>query len=117
MIAYCGLSCDSCPIHLAALESDPVKQMSLREEVARKCREVYGMDLNLQDVTDCDGCSSATGRLFSGCVKCEIRKCAIRKKVGICASCPDYLCGLLQKRFEIDQAARARLEILRSESS
>ena len=116
MIGYCGLDCQGCPIHLAALEPDDSKQRAMRIEIARICAQQYGMDLRLQDVTDCDGCRSKTERLFSGCARCEIRKCAIDKKLSSCAFCADYACQKLLKHFETDPDARTRLEAMRSSS-
>ena len=99
MIAYCGLKCDSCPIHLATLEQDKSQQQTMRASIAEQCKRLYGMDLQLMDITDCDGCRAGTGRLFSGCLNCEIRKCAIEKKIESCTSCSDYACELLKNHF------------------
>jgi hypothetical protein len=115
MIAYCGLSCQSCPIHLATLEQDSSKQQTMRAEIARMCKEQYGMNVTIQDITDCDGCRAQTGRLFSGCAKCEIRACAIGKALTSCAYCSDYSCEKLLKHFQTDPTARTRLETMRSE--
>jgi len=114
MIAYCGLNCQGCPIHLATLEKDLSKQQTMRLEIARVCSEQYGMDVLPGDVTDCDGCRSQTGRMFSGCAKCEIRRCAIRRKLTSCAFCNQYACQTLLKHFETDPAARTRLESIRN---
>ncbi|PIU44497.1 MAG: hypothetical protein COS95_08700 [Ignavibacteriales bacterium CG07_land_8_20_14_0_80_59_12] len=114
MIAYCGLDCEGCPIHLATLEQDHSKQRAMRLEIARICSQQYCMDLLPQDVTDCDGCRSQTGRLFSGCTRCEIRKCAIDRKLTSCAFCVNYACDKLRKHFDTDPAARTRLEVIRS---
>ena len=116
MIAYCGLDCKGCPIHLATLEPDASRQRTMRIDIVRICAEHYGMDLQLQDVTDCDGCRSQTERLFSGCAKCEIRRCAIDKKLMSCAFCADYACQKLRKHFETDPGARERLEAVRNAS-
>ena len=113
MMAYCGLDCEGCPIHLATLESDLPKQLAMRREVARICTQEYGMNLLPKDVTDCDGCRSQTEKLFSGCAKCEIRKCAIDRKLTSCALCADYGCQKLLKHFETDPSARTRLEAMR----
>ncbi len=114
MIAYCGLACDTCPIHKATLEQDPVKRHSMRVAIARVCREQYAMDLQLHDITDCDGCTAQSGRLFSGCAKCEIRACAINRKVASCAYCTDYACDKLMQHFTMDPSAQTRLEALRT---
>jgi hypothetical protein len=34
MIAYCGLACFSCPIHLATLEKDLARQAKMRIDYA-----------------------------------------------------------------------------------
>ncbi len=113
MLSYCGLNCESCPIHLATLERDAVKRKNMRIEIARMCREQYGKNLDIQDVTDCDGCRARTGRLFSGCANCAMRKCAIERNVTSCAFCADFACETLLKHFASDPSARARLEAMR----
>ena len=112
MIAYCGLACNTCPIHLATLEPDPLKQQSMRASIAQTCVEQYGMNLRAQDISDCDGCRTGQ-RLFAGCASCEIRLCAIEQKLESCAFCRDYVCERLRKHFETDPAARTRLDALR----
>lgn len=113
MIAYCGLACDSCPIHLATLEEDISRQLIMRESIAEQCSKNYGMNLQPVDITDCDGCAANTGRLFSGCLNCEIRKCASQKNVESCAYCSDYACERLEKQFSYDSSAQTRLEEIR----
>jgi hypothetical protein len=113
MIAYCGLDCSGCPIYLATLETDGKKRRELRLSVVRLCRGVYGMDLTIEDVTDCDGCRQ-NARLFRPCWKCEIRRCAEGRELQSCAFCPDYACELLEEHLEMDPGARSRLETLRA---
>jgi hypothetical protein len=113
MIAYCGIVCDTCPIHVATLEQDGSKREIMRLEIARLCSAKYGMNLQPADITDCDGCRSETGRLFSGCAQCGIRTCTIDRKLSTCASCADYACEILLKHFEADPDARDRLENFR----
>ena len=113
MIAYCGLDCGTCPIHLATLEQDRSKQQAMRIEIAHICSQQYHINISPEDVTDCDGCRSRTGILFSGCARCEIRSCATERKVSSCAFCVDYACQTLSKHFETDAGARTRLEAMR----
>lgn len=112
-IAYCGLICDTCPVLLATLEQDKGKQQSLRISIAEQCSKLYSMDMHPEDVTDCDGCRTSNGRLFSGCVNCEIRKCASQKNIENCAYCEDYACDKLEKHFAQDPDAKVRLEEIR----
>jgi hypothetical protein len=111
--AYCGLACDSCLILLATLEQDESQQQTMRESIAEKCSAIYGMSLKPEDITDCDGCRSNTGRIFSGCLSCGIRTCAIERNLSSCAYCNEYACVKLQKHFELDPQAQIRLEEIR----
>jgi Protein of unknown function (DUF3795) len=113
MTAYCGLACNTCPIHLATLEMDKSRQQSMRSEIAKICTEQYGISLQIQDITDCDGCRTGA-RLFSGSANCEIRKCAVERKLESCAFCEEYACDKLLKHFEYDPDAKIRLENFRS---
>jgi hypothetical protein len=110
MMAYCGLSCGTCPIHLATLEQDVSRQSAMRESIAEKCSTLYGMNLLPEDITDCDGCRSATGRIFVECLNCKIRNCARQKNLDHCAACKDYPCEILEKHFSLDPGSRDRLD-------
>lgn len=114
MIAYCGLTCDTCPIYLATMEQDEARQQSMRASIARLCTETYGMVLKPEDIGDCDGCRSNAGRLFSGCKDCGIRKCASQRSLENCASCPDYPCNALVEFFSHEPAAQQTLDTIRS---
>lgn len=113
MIAFCGLDCVGCLIYQATREPDANVRRSMRLEVVRRCRDLYGQDLTPEDVTDCDGCRAITGRLFSSCLKCEIRKCARQSQLDSCAFCPEYACEKLQNIFRLEPAARGQLEKIR----
>jgi hypothetical protein len=112
-LAYCGLNCSGCPILLATVETDVEKKKAMREEVIRICRERYDITYAPADITDCDGCISDSGRLFSGCIHCEIRECVMSKELKSCAFCGDYPCGRLEESFKSDPSARIRLDDLR----
>ena len=116
MIAFCGLVCENCPIYLATTENDESLKKTMRESIAEECTINYGLNLQPEDITDCDGCRSGSGRLFSGCLNCEIRKCAILRKSESCAFCPDYICDRLKKHFLLDPEAQTRLETIRKSS-
>lgn len=113
ILAYCGLVCDSCPIHLATLETNITKQAEMRVMIAEELSKIYGTTPKPEIITDCDGCKVSNGRLFTGCADCEIRKCAILKNMTNCAYCSDYACDNLKKHFAIDHDAQNRLEEVR----
>lgn len=114
VISYCGLICQTCPIYTATRVEGTEEQARLRAEIARQCREHYGMEYDAEDITDCDGCRADEGRLFSGCKNCRIRKCAREKGLENCARCADYACPDLQAFFAKDPAARIRLDEIRN---
>jgi hypothetical protein len=100
---------------VATLEVDQVKRDSIRASVAAHCREKYGMAISVEDVTDCDGCGTMEGRLFSGCAQCKIRSCVQDRRLESCAFCQDFGCGLLRAQWKLDPEAEIRLKQLRSE--
>ena len=75
--------------------------------------EEYGISIKPKDVTDCDGCKTSTGRLYSGCNNCEIRKCAQEKGCLTCAHCIEYPCEKLQKFLDIYSISKSYLEDIR----
>jgi hypothetical protein len=117
MIAYCGLNCVTCPIYLATREADLEKQRQMREQIALAIKKYLGEEKRVEDITDCDGCKAQGGRLYSGCQKCQIRKCASEKGLENCAYCSEYPCENLSKFFvsEGEQAgAKKRLDAIKA---
>jgi hypothetical protein len=115
MIACCGLNCLSCPIYLATREENKEKKIGKRKEILRLIKEHYGLDFKLIDITDCDGCTADTGRLFSTCKGCTIRKCAIEKKLGSCAYCDEYICEKLEEFFSKEPHAKENLKRIKKQ--
>jgi hypothetical protein len=113
VIACCGLRCDTCAIYLATRETDDEKRRKMRDEIVKEIKKAYGRECRPEDVTDCDGCRTEGGRLFSGCENCQIRKCAKEKGVENCAHCGEYACEKLAEFFAMESHARARLDEIR----
>lgn len=113
MIAYCGLVCQTCPIYLATRVESQEEREKMRVEIAQLCREQYGMAYEPKDITDCDGCRTNEGRLFSACKDCAIRKCARQRGLESCASCDEYVCERLEAFFASEPAAKKRLDEMR----
>ena len=113
MIAYCGLKCDSCTIHLATITKDKYIQQTMRITIAEECSQIYGINLQPEDINDCDGCKADTKRLFNSCMNCEIRKCATDKKIENCAYCNAFACEKLKEHFLLDPGSQARLTEIR----
>ena len=117
VLSYCGLICSTCPIYLVTREKNKEEQIRKRIEIARLCREQYGLEYQLVDITDCDGCRTKNGKLFSGCMGCNIRHCAKQKAVESCAFCKEYICDKLESFFIKDPDAKKRLDQIRSKVS
>ena len=114
MLAYCGLTCTTCPVHLATMQENKEEQARMRAEIVRLCNERYGTNYKLEEITDCDGCRTEGDRLFSASKNCNIRKCAREKKLDNCAYCPEYACSTLEAFFKAEPAARTRLDEIKN---
>ena len=86
----------------------------MRIEIARLCREEYDLAYDLKDITDCDGCRTENGRLFSACRTCRIRNCARERGFENCAFCPEYVCKNLKEFYIKDPSAKANLDRIRN---
>jgi hypothetical protein len=114
-MAYCGLLCQTCPIYLATREENEAERARTRAEISRICNQQYGTQYGPEDITDCDGCRTAGGRLFSGCRNCPIRSCAAEKGLESCGHCSDYICENLGAFFATEPAAKTRLDGIRGD--
>jgi len=116
-LAFCGLECDTCPIFLATREKDKDRRFEMRVSIAKFCSEHYGMLMQPEDITDCDGCRGSSGRLFTKCRECHIRECAAKRNIESCAFCSNYACDYLLDIFVDDKDAQRRLEQLRTNAT
>jgi hypothetical protein len=114
-LAYCGLICQTCPIWLASRIEDKTEKLRQKSEIARLCRENYGMQYQPEDITDCDGCGAENDRIFASCRVCAIRNCAREKEVENCAFCDEYACDKLKAFFATESNAKMRLDMIRDE--
>ena len=82
LIACCGLDCEKCDARIATVTNDDV----LREETAKKWREMYGVAEITADTINCEGCR-IDGVKISHYNDCEIRKCVQTKGFKTCGDC------------------------------
>lgn len=113
IIAYCGLTCQTCPIYLATRQENKEEQSRMKDEIIKLCKDHYGINYNLEDITDCGGCQTEGERLFSSSKNCPIRKCARERELENCAYCTEYACGKLEAFFKTNPTAKARLDAVR----
>lgn len=109
MVAYCGLVCTDCESYKATQAGD----RKALEALARRAKADFGVDTTA-DGCMCDGCLPAQGRRIDYCSKCEIRACAVSKKVPNCAHCPDYACEKLTSFFAAAKDAKPVLDGIRA---
>ena len=85
----------------------------MRAEIARICREQYGLAYTPEEITDCDGCPGEGQRLFVACSTWKLRSCARERGVQTCAACSEYPCAELESFLGAEPEARRRLDALR----
>lgn len=84
MIAYCGLDCEKCDAYLATVNDDN----ALREKTARLWSELNQVDITAEQI-NCEGCRTDGLKTVYCDSLCEIRKCAVKKGMDTCGSCPE----------------------------
>lgn len=109
IIGYCGIICSECPVFIATQKNDDAE----RKHVAEIFTKQYGREYAPKDI-NCDGCLSQSGRIFSYCNICEIRKCGMIKNFVNCAHCAEYPCEKLSKLFAEYSKAKDTLDEIRS---
>jgi hypothetical protein len=113
-VSYCGIMCTNCPIYWATQEENPTTKKKMRNKIAQICNEKYGLSYTYLNITDCEGCRSQSGRLFSGCVNCQVKKCSIEKNYKSCAQCSKYVYPTLQKIYDTDSSGKIWLDIIKT---
>ena len=106
LIACCGLDCENCDARIATLRNDD----GLREQTARKWREMNGVSEITAATIDCTGCRTA-GVKFAYCSRyCQIRKCAADKGFATCGECADMeRCEIVGAVFRPPPGAKKNL--------
>ncbi|NHJ33305.1 MAG: DUF3795 domain-containing protein [Asgard group archaeon] len=86
-ISYCGNNCDYCGLRTGNFDKniDDLKDIL----------ESFGINGDLKNLRECPGCRA--GGLFS----CQIRSCAIEKKIELCPTCESFFSC---EKIEIDQS-------------
>ncbi len=108
MIAACGLDCAGCPALIASRTND----QGLRERTAAEWSKAYGFECT-PEMVNCHGCFATDGVQIGHCADCEIRKCAVGKKLKNCAACGDYPCATLSGFLANCPDAKRNLDALR----
>ena len=90
-MAFCGLDCSDCAVYVATKTGDDaLRQAYAAHESARWKIQIEPSRLN------CHGCKDLQPK--SGfCATCEVRQCAMERKLENCASCNDFPCAKLDR--------------------
>ena len=111
-IAYCGLNCETCIVKVTIANEGEAGLERLAREWSTPENIIQGKDLFCNTY-----CTSSEGILPTYCETCDIRKCAIEKKVSNCGVCAKYPCEHIENR--VPKATEPRLvldEIHRNQS-
>ena len=109
LLAYCGLDCVECDAYKATMQNDD----KLRAATAARWSKEYGFTCT-PEMVNCTGCKEP-GAKINHCAECEIRKCAIARKVAHCGICTDYAtCSTVGEFLKSVPSAKANLESART---
>lgn len=111
-IGCCGIICSECPAFQATQADDDNKRI----EVAKQWSEDFKTEIKPEYI-NCDGCMSESGRYFSYCMECEIRKCCRERHLVNCAYCNEYPCETLSEFFESVPDAKTILDNIKDDLS
>ena len=106
-IAYCGLDCEACEARLATINNDD----ALREKVAELWSELNGVEIT-PEMINCEGCRIDGVKTPFCDSLCEIRQCALGKKVETCGDCREVkTCGKVKMILGNNEEARRNLSV------
>jgi hypothetical protein len=108
MLAACGLDCAECPAYIAAMTNDD----ALRVKTAAEWSKSYGFDCK-PEMVNCHGCFATDGVQIGHCAECEIRKCALGKRLASCAPCSEYGCKTVADFWKACPEAKKNLDAAR----
>ncbi|SFQ49642.1 Protein of unknown function [Lachnospiraceae bacterium XBB1006] len=81
-IAYCGLNCEACEAYIATVNEDE----ELRKKVAKEWSEMNQVEIT-PEMIHCEGCRMDGAKTPFCDSLCQIRQCALGKKVETCGQC------------------------------
>ncbi len=106
-LAYCGMNCATCPSYTTTVHPD----VDVLKKVEADSQAAGGLHWV------CLGCTPKDQPVLAKyCATCDIRDCAIAKKVDNCAACDDFeSCSRLRDFLKADnaQAIAKRMQWLR----
>lgn len=106
MIAFCGLDCEKCEARIATINNDN----NLRKKVADKWSKLNNIEI-LPEHINCLGCRGEGLKTYYCSDLCEIRKCAMSKKLESCGKCAEMnSCKIISALLENSDEAKQNLK-------
>ncbi len=112
IIAACGLVCSRCDAFRASREGNAEKL----ELVAADWRKRYNcLEIKAENIR-CNGCMTEGGPKCGHCESsCEVRKCALERKVSNCGQCASFPCEKLSGLYSfMGEQGKAQERMLRA---
>ncbi len=111
-IAYCGLDCTKCDAYIATLSNDNV----LRKKTAKLWSEMNNAPITAEMI-NCMGCRE-NGIKTPYCESmCQIRQCALQKKINTCAECSLIeMCETVKPVLANSAEAQENIKMLKQKS-
>jgi len=110
MLAYCGMNCLECRAYKATVTAN--------EENLRQVATEFGEGKYADWQWICLGCTQEDTRFLADyCARCEIRTCAIERRVQNCAACDNFEeCSRLHDFLAKESNVRVRVMALLRQS-
>ncbi len=102
LLSLCGFRCDLCLAWRPNLVRDPSAASALSDGWNR----YFGFRIPPERIA-CGGCTMDSGQTLDS--DCPVRPCAMGRGVENCASCSEYVCGILEERLVSREEIEARL--------
>lgn len=97
-IAKCGCDCFNCPTY-----KDNIRTMENRRNCSSGWKKFLNINLSLEKLRACDGCSINDSERKTYYVNCKIRKCAMINNIENCAFCIGFPCDELIKAHRVQK--------------
>ena len=106
LIAVCGLDCEKCDAYIATKNND----QSLREKTAKLWSELNQASI-LPEQINCEGCRMNGAKTLFCSSLCEIRKCAVAKRMETCGCCQEKdICTKVSVIWQNNPQAKENLQ-------
>ena len=105
-LGYCGLNCKQCDAYIATINND----LQLKEKTAKLWSELNNTVITADQI-NCEGCKGEGAKTYFCGFLCQIRQCALKKRVENCGYCEKFEdCATLKTIIDNNPQALANLK-------